>query len=35
LCDLRGAEAPLYHGATAVSEFFRSLFQPCPFKDNS
>jgi len=22
LCDLRGAEAPLYHGVAGVSEFF-------------
>ena len=27
LRDLRGAEAPLYHGAAGVSEFFRSLLR--------
>jgi len=28
LRDLLGAEAPLYHGAAGVSEFFRSLLNP-------
>jgi hypothetical protein len=28
---LRGAEAPLFHGATRIRVFLRSRFQPCRY----
>jgi hypothetical protein len=28
LCDLRGAEAPLFHSITGIHGFFRRLLEP-------